>query len=57
MNGYIGFYKGKQKEVFADTIYEAQCELAKLFKAKKSWEVHTVLAERNDEQVTHIAVD
>jgi hypothetical protein len=57
MNGYIGFYKGKQKEVFADTIYQAQCELAKMFKAKKSWEVHTVLAERNGEQVTHIAVD
>jgi len=55
MNGYVGFYKSKRAEVYADTIYQAQLKLAAMFKAKKSWEVHVVLAEKNGEQVTHIA--
>ena len=29
MNGYIGFYKGKRFEVYADTTYQAQCKIAK----------------------------
>ncbi len=57
MNGYVGFYKSQRKEVYADTICQAQLKLAKEFKAKKSWEVHVVLAEKDGEQVTHVAVD
>ena len=53
MNGYIAFYKGKQVEVHADTSYEAQQKAAKQLKAKKSYDVTVVLAERNSEQVVH----
>jgi hypothetical protein len=53
MNGYIAFYKGKRIEVYANTSYEAQVKAAAELKAKKSYEVTVVLAERNGEQVTH----
>jgi len=43
--GYVAFYKGKRIEVYADTSYEAQKKAAEMFKAKKSWDVHVVLAE------------
>lgn len=55
MNGYIAFYRGKQIEVYAPTSYEAQQIAAKQLKAKKSYEVTVMLAERNGEQVTHTA--
>lgn len=54
MNGYIAFYKGKKIEVYADSSYKAQQEAAKLFKAKKSYQVTVVLAEKAGEQVTHL---
>lgn len=54
-NGYIAFYRGKQIEVYAPTSYEAQQLAAKQLKAKKSYEVTVMLAERNGEQVTHTA--
>jgi len=44
--GYVCFYKNKSIEVRAMTSFEAQEKAAKLFKAKKSWEVAVVLAER-----------
>ena len=47
MNGYICFYKGKKMEVYADTSYQAQEQAAKAFKAKKSYQVSTHLAEKN----------
>ena len=53
MNGYIAFYKGKRCEVYADTSYQAQQKAALNFKAKKSYEVTVMLAEKNGEQVTH----
>lgn len=53
MNGYIAFYKGRKAEVHADTAYEAQQKAAALFKARKSYEVTVVLAEKNGQQVTH----
>ena len=53
MNGYIAFYKGRKAEVHADTAYEAQQKAAAMFKARKSYEVTVVLAEKNGEQVTH----
>ena len=53
MNGYIALYRGKQKEVYAKTSYEAQQKAAQEFKAKKSYEVTVVLCEKEGEQVTH----
>jgi hypothetical protein len=57
MNGYIAFYRGKQIEVYAPTSYEAQTKAAAIFKAKKSYEVTVMLAERDGEQVVHTAMD
>lgn len=48
MRPYIAFYKGKQLQVEAASSYEAQQKAAKLFKAKKSYEVTVMLAD-----VTH----
>ena len=63
MNGYKAFYKDKNLEVYAETIYKAQLEAAKQFKAKKSYQVTVVLCEKNatpdspGEQVTHLPLD
>ncbi len=54
-NGYIAFYKQKQIEVYAPSSYAAQVKAAKLFKAKKSYQVTVVLAELDGKQVTHVA--
>lgn len=51
--GYIAFYKGKRAEVYANTSYEAQLKAAKMFNAKKSYDVHVVLAEKDGVPVTH----
>ena len=53
MNGYIAFYKGRKIEVRAATSYEAQQVAAKVFKARKSYEVTVVLSEKDGEQVVH----
>ena len=45
MFGYICFYKGKRVEVRALRSFDAQETAAKLFKAKRSWEVIVMLAE------------
>ena len=55
MNGYIAFYKGKKLEVYASSSYEAQQKAAALFKARKSYEVTVMLAEKDGQQVTHVA--
>ena len=47
MNGYIAYYGGKKIEVRAETKFAAQVEAAKIFKAKKSYDVAVVLAEVN----------
>jgi hypothetical protein len=57
MNGYIAFYRGRKAEVHADTAYEAQQKAAALFKARKSYEVTVVLAEKDGAQVTHIPTE
>lgn len=49
-NGYVAFYKGKRIEVYADTKYEAQLKAAKIFNAKKSYDVNVALAEVDGEQ-------
>ena len=43
---YKAFYKGKTIEVKALRSYDAQQIAAKLFKAKKSYEVTVVLADK-----------
>jgi hypothetical protein len=53
MYGYIAFYKGKKIEVYAASSYEAQLKAAKEFKAKKSYDVNVILAEKDGQQVTH----
>lgn len=55
MNGYVAFYRGKRIEVRANTSYEAQQKAAVILKAKKSYEVSVVLAEKGDTAVVHTA--
>jgi hypothetical protein len=55
MNGYIAFYRGKQIYICAYTSYEAQKMAAATFRAKKSYEVTVVLAEKDGQQVIHSA--
>ena len=57
MNGYVCFYKGKKMEVYADSSYEAQKKAAQAFRAKKSYDVTVVLAEKNNKPVVHTFVD
>ena len=51
MNGYIAFYKGRRCEVYAETKYQAQLDAAKIFKARKSYDVAIELAEVDGRQV------
>lgn len=46
--GYVCFYKGKRIEVYANGTYAAQKLAAAHFKAKKSYDVNVILAERAD---------
>ena len=55
MNGYIAFYKGKRIEVTAETSNKAQIKAADIFRARKSYEVTVMLAEKDGEQIIHIA--
>ena len=53
MNGYICFWRGKRIEVHAGSSYAAQLKAAAILKAKKSYEITVVLAERAGAPVTH----
>lgn len=53
MNSYLCFYKGKKIEVNADTSYAAQQKAAGIFKAKKTYLVSVVLAEKDGVPVKH----
>lgn len=57
MNGYIFFYNGRQVELYAHSLSDAKLQALKHFKPPKSKEhmVHGMLAERDDETVTHTA--
>ena len=57
MNGYICFYKGRKCEVYAETSYKAQLQASTIFKAKHSYDVTVMLAEKNGEQVIHTAIN
>jgi len=53
MNGYKAFYNGKEIEVEASTQLEARNKAVKMFKARKTYQVTTILCEVNGEQVIH----
>lgn len=54
--GFVAFYKGKQMDVWADSSYLAQQQAAVAFKARKSYEVTVVLADRGGgKPVVHVA--
>jgi hypothetical protein len=42
---YIAFYRGKKIEVIAATSLAAQAEAARIFKARKAYEIAVVLAD------------
>lgn len=52
-NGYIGLYKGRRVEVYADTIYAAQKAAAIKLGAKKHYDVSIHLAEKDGKPVVH----
>jgi hypothetical protein len=56
-NGYIASYRGRNMEVYSDTIYHAQLEAAKAFgiKPNKSYLVNVSLCEIGGEPVIHTA--
>lgn len=56
--GYVAHYKGRKMDVWAKTSYEAQKKAAAAFRAKKSYDVTVMLAEKpGGEQVVHTPVD
>lgn len=60
MNGYIAIWKGQRIEVQAETSYAAQRKAADRFGKRaqlRPWEVTIVLAEKDGQTVTHLAVD
>lgn len=59
MNWYIAYFNGKRVEVEAETQWEAKKKVYKALKVPKSAQgyVAVMLAEKNGETVTHIAVD
>ena len=46
MNNYVAFYKGKRIELQAESSYKAQLLAAEKFKARKSYDVTVVLADK-----------
>ena len=59
MNGYKGFYNGKETDIYATSLYEAKLKAVEFFKPPKSKQhmVHVHLCELNGKQVIHKAVD
>lgn len=46
MFNYVAFYKGQRKELQAANRYAAQQAAAKMFKARKAYDVAVVLADK-----------
>ena len=57
MNGYVCFYNRQRVEVYADTMFAARDEAARILRVppKKQYQINVLLAEKNGEQVTHTA--
>ena len=43
MNGYIGYYKGKQYEIESDTTYHAQQAIAAKYNIKDSYKITMII--------------
>ena len=56
MFAYECFYKNKRMTVFALRSIDAQEKAAKLFRARKSWEVTVILAAKMQLDCTYAAV-
>jgi len=56
---FHSFYKGKKIEISGEelTIYAAQKQAAKQFKAKKSYEVDIYLVGKDNKNIIHTPVD
>jgi hypothetical protein len=54
VNGYKAFYKGGERDVYAETLYEAKQKAVALFKAPKKQEhmVHVHLCEKDVDPAT-----
>ena len=55
MNGYICFYKGVRKEIYAESAYDAQNKACEEYKipSSKGWKISVTLAEKDGVQVVH----
>jgi len=53
INTYECMYKDKKATVKAKTPYQAQCDAALLFKAKRTYDVIVVLVAVGDREVIH----
>ena len=56
-NLYECFFRGKRVTIRAATTYDAQKLAAAHFRARKSYDVAVVLAEKDGTPVVHTAVD
>lgn len=52
---YICFYKNKEIQVNALRSFDAQEIAAKIFKAKKSYEITVMLVAKDNEQIEQVA--
>lgn len=60
MNGYVAMWQGETADVYADTLYEAQQIATQIFQGGtrrkvKGYDVSVYLAEKDGEQVVHVA--
>ena len=55
MNGYIGLYRGKRFEVYANTVMEAKRKIETENKIKDGYRLSIHLAEKDGEDVVHVA--
>jgi hypothetical protein len=55
MNGYIVMYQGKQRELWAPTLYHAKKMAVQYFRPKKKDEhlISVILCEKDGKEVTH----
>ena len=52
-NGYLAFFNGKEREIYANSLYEAKQEAIRQFKPKASQRhmVHVYLVEKDGHQI------
>lgn len=57
MNGYVCFFRGKRAEIYTETLSEAKEKAVVHFRAKgkQRYDVSVMLAEKNGQEVIHVA--